>query len=81
MNQWLKIALYAFIGLILSSVILGTLAPNNGTNFSLKLNQPGGFFEGGYNNRAGGWNMMQNGANRMQNGMSFDRGHAQNNGY
>lgn len=81
MNEWLKLSLYALLGIILASLILGTLAPNNGINFSVNLNRPGTFFEGGYYNRTGGWNMMQYGASHMQYGMPSDRGHAQNNGY
>lgn len=34
MNQWLRVALYAFMGIIMGSLLLGTIAPGLGTGFA-----------------------------------------------
>ncbi len=74
MNGWLKLALYAFIGIIIGSFALGILAPNNGFNMNMDMGSvPGQNMMGGGNFGYGPGYGMNAMGQRMQDWMGMGR--------
>ncbi len=64
MNNWLKVALYSFIGISIGSILLGILSTNNGYSANATMW-----------NRPYGYNMMMNNPNMgMGMGMGMHNG-------